>query len=101
MRAQPAPDAGPPSAARSGAGEHAFGGDRRRAGGIAAEHLRVGASSDGANRSSTWTWVSATTGWKQQDSWLFDGVDHPLEHDSVGSAERQYYELDLAGNVRR
>jgi RHS repeat-associated protein len=42
-----------------------------------AEHLRVGAA-----------------------SWLYDGVDHPLEHDDY-NGNRQYYEVDLAGNVRR
>jgi hypothetical protein len=44
MRAQPAPDAVLAGYAPPGAGEHAFGGDRGRAGGAAAEHPRVGAS---------------------------------------------------------
>jgi len=44
MRAQPAPDVVHARPAPSGAGEHAFGGGRGRAGGAAAEHPRVGAS---------------------------------------------------------
>jgi YD repeat-containing protein len=53
---------------------------------------------DGANRSSTWK--RSGSGWVQHGFWVYDGVDHPLEHvDETGV--RQYYELDLAGNVRR
>jgi RHS repeat-associated protein len=44
IRAQPAPDAPTARLAPSGAGEHAFGGGRGRAGSEAAEHPRVGAS---------------------------------------------------------
>lgn len=33
-------------------------------------------------------------------SWLYDGVDHPLRLKTAG-AVTAYYELDLAGNVRR
>jgi hypothetical protein len=47
MRAQPAPAAVLAVNAPTGAGEHAFGGGRGRAGGEAAEHPRVGASPDG------------------------------------------------------
>jgi len=36
----------------------------------------------------------------QYGTWIYDGVDHPLEHVDA-SSNRQYYELDLAGNVRR
>jgi RHS repeat-associated protein len=52
---------------------------------------------DGANRTGVWG-MSAAAG--PTDTWVYDGVDQPLEHfDSKGN--RQYYELDLAGNVRR
>jgi RHS repeat-associated protein len=34
-----------------------------------------------------------------QDAWLFDGIDHPLRLRAGGVST--YYELDLAGNVRR
>ncbi len=35
-------------------------------------------------------------------SWLYDGVDHPLRMHETGAANPVvYYELDLAGNVRR
>jgi RHS repeat-associated protein len=53
---------------------------------------------DGANRSGLWTY--GATGWVQHGFWLYDGIDHPLEHVDE-SGNRQYYELDLAGNVRR
>jgi RHS repeat-associated protein len=52
---------------------------------------------DGANRTGVWG-LSTAAG--RLDTWVYDGVDHPLEHfDTAGN--RQYYELDLAGNVRR
>jgi RHS repeat-associated protein len=53
---------------------------------------------DGANRSISWQWSG--TKWVQYGTWIYDGVDHPLEHVDA-SSNRQYYELDLAGNVRR
>jgi YD repeat-containing protein len=62
------------------------------------DYAAVDYTYDGANRSSRWKWNG--TAWVQQDIWIYDGVDHPLEH-TDNSGNRQYYELDLAGNVRR
>jgi hypothetical protein len=57
---------------------------------------------DGVNRSSTFsnTLPGHVGVYVRKDFWLYDGVDHPLEHDDY-LLNRQYYEVDLAGNVRR
>ncbi len=53
---------------------------------------------DGANRSGAHLYNGSA--WLTHGNWLYDGIDHPLEHvDETGA--RQYYEVDLVGNVRR
>ncbi len=43
----------------------------------------------------------ATTSPSLAETWLFDGVDHPLRVHTRSPDLVYYYELDLAGNVRR
>jgi RHS repeat-associated protein len=46
--------------------------------------------------------LTSTTPLHVARSWLYDGVDHPLRMRTVGTANPVvYYEVDLAGNVRR
>ncbi len=53
---------------------------------------------DGANRTGAHQYNGSA--WLTHGYWLYDGMDHPLEHvDETGA--RQYYEVDLVGNVRR